>query len=314
MIKIKERRYSMCMTTTEFCDANANITANLPGFEQNLSVLKDTCVQIKLIGEEQKLDRTGLTESKNNLKSELIVLAADNARKLVAYAKLTNNATLLAEIDYSETDFKRFANNDVKDYAHIIYERAQTHVAELGNYGITAETQSHFIAAIDSFNASLTNPRIGATAKSQATKQLTVLFKTANRVLSEMDAVVEIVRLTEPNFYNGYRSVRKVMKAGKSSVRVKGLVTDAATGMPIKGVSVMFVAESELLKSKSADVAAVKSVVTKKTAEKGGFSVMSLASGTYQVRLKKAGYIDQVVMVNVNDGEMSVVNVSMMRN
>jgi hypothetical protein len=51
--------------------------------------------------------------------------------------------------------------------------------------------------------------------------------------------------------------------------------------------------------------------LVKKTAERGGFKVKSLASGTYQVTLKKVGYTDQVVTVNVNDGEMTELNVSL---
>jgi len=48
-------------------------------------------------------------------------------------------------------------------------------------------------------------------------------------------------------------------------------------------------------------------VVVKKTAEKGGFNIKSLAAGVYQVTLKKMGYTDQVITVSVNDGEMSLV-------
>jgi uncharacterized membrane protein len=51
--------------------------------------------------------------------------------------------------------------------------------------------------------------------------------------------------------------------------------------------------------------------LVKKTAEKGGFNVKNLASGTYQVTLKKVGYTEQVVTISVNDGEMTELNVSL---
>ena len=42
-----------------------------------------------------------------------------------------------------------------------------------------------------------------------------------------------------------------------------------------------------------------------------GFNITGLASGTYMVTLKKAGYADQVVTISVNDGEMTVLNVQL---
>jgi len=121
-----------------------------------------------------------------------------------------------------------------------------------------------------------------------------------------MDAAVEIIRLTQVNFYNGYKSARKVIDTGGSSFSVKEMVTDAKTGLPIKGVTVSFVLIDGTAKAKTANS---KPDVVKKTADKGGFNIIGLASGTYMVILKKAGYADQVVTISVNDGEMTVLNV-----
>lgn len=51
--------------------------------------------------------------------------------------------------------------------------------------------------------------------------------------------------------------------------------------------------------------------IVKKTAEKGGFNIKSLATGTYQVTSKKVGYADQVVTISVNDGEMTELKISL---
>ena len=65
-----------------------------------------------------------------------------------------------------------------------------------------------------------------------------------------------------------------------------------------------------MMMAKSSKASSPTVVVTKKTAEKGGIQVKSMPAGTYQVTLKKAGYADQIVTVSVNDGEMTVLNVS----
>ena len=310
MTNEQESRFSMYLAETGFCDSNATITTTLPNFATNVSSLKATCTQIQVIGEQQKIDKKGITQSKNQLRAQLVVLAADNARKLTAFAKFTNNQTLMAEVHYSESDFKKFADSALKDYAQIIYDRAQTNVAALTTYGITAATQTAFLSAITTYNATLATPRIGTTVTSQATKQLVTLFKAGDTALANMDAAVEIIRLSQPNFYNGYKAARKIIQTGAGSLSVKGVVTDASTGKPIKGVTVSFALDggSMMMAKASTATSTTPDTITKKTAKKGGFNIKSLPAGTYQVTIKKAGYTDQVITININDGEMTDFN------
>ncbi len=124
-----------------------------------------------------------------------------------------------------------------------------------------------------------------------------------------MDAAVEIVRLAEDNFYIGYKSARKVISKGNSKLAVKGTVADAQGGAPIKGVTVTFVLYGAMAKT-----ANVNPDFVKITAAKGGFNVKSLAAGTYQVTFKKAVYVLQTATVNVNDGELTIVNIALEKN
>lgn len=106
-----------------------------------------------------------------------------------------------------------------------------------------------------------------------------------------------------------HKSARKVIETGSGSLSVKGIVTDAQTGSPLKGVTVSFALDGGMMKAATASTSDPELV--KKTAEKGGFNVKSLASGTYQVTLKKAGYADQVATISVSDGEMTELKISL---
>jgi Carboxypeptidase regulatory-like domain len=317
MTNYQESKFSMYLATTGFCDANGSFTSALPNFTTNLTALKSTCTQIQSIGEQQKIVKTGITDNKNQLKSQVIALAVDNARKLIAYAKFTNNQTLMAEIHYTDSDFKRSSDSGVKDLAQIIYDRAQSNVASLATYGISTITQTALLTAINNYNATLAAPRIGITVTSQNTKQLATLFGSADALISNMDAAVEIIRVSQPNFYHGYRSARKVISSGKSMLSVRGVVTDATNGTTIKGATVIFqpLTNEPMMKaiSTSSPSSNKSTGVSKKTAEKGGFRIKSLPAGNYQVTIKKMGYADQTMTVSVNDGEMSVVNVEMVK-
>lgn len=308
----QENKLSMYFPVDAYCDANASITANLPNFNTNQMALKGAITSIKSNSEVQKVDRSGATTNKTKAGNQLIVIAADNARKMTAFAKFTNNSALLSEVNISEGKFKNFADTELRDYAQIIYSRAQTNITALAAYGITAATQTAFAAAIKTYSDSLALPRVSETTKAQATKQLELAFKTADTALKNMDIAVEIIRLSQPNYYKGYKSVRKIVSNGNRSLAVKGLVTDAMSGEPLKGVTLSFSMEGNNGLAKAARVATEK--VIKKTAEKGGFNIKSLPSGMYSVTIKKVGYADKVETVAVADGELTELKIQLSKN
>jgi len=311
MDAIQKSKLNMGMATRDYLLPNTTITTTLPNFTANYTSFTNTITQIQAIAELQDFEKTGISDSKGQQKATLCSLSADYSRKLVAFATFTNNPVLLKEIKISESELKRLADTDLKTKAQELYDRAQTNVSALSTYGITAATQTTLQTAITAFNASIPKPRLGIDEKKQATQQLTVLFKTFDTVLTNIDLAIDIVKLTQVNFYNGYKTARKIIVTGSSSLSVKGLVTDAETGEPVKGVTVSFALDDGTqMMAKAGKASSPTTVLTKKTAEKGGLQVKSLPSGTYIVTIKKVGFADQVVTISVNDGEMTVLNVS----
>jgi len=314
----QESYLSMFFTVALYGDANSSITSTLPNYSVNHAIVKNTIPQIQSIAELQKVDKKGITKDKNEQKASLIAIAADNARKISAFARFSNNIPLLGEVNISESDFKRCSDTALKDYAQIIYDRSNANLGALSSYNITEASQKEFLDTINSYNAALSTPRLGATIKSQATKQLVTLFETVNRALANMDAAVEIIRVSQPNFYNGYKTARKVIKTGGNSLMVKGSIVDAMTGEPLKGATLLFSPNIENTTMKTATNGIVASkrevVLTKRTAEKGGFNIKSLTSGVYEVTVKKHGYKEQVVTVAVTDGELSDLKIELAKN
>jgi hypothetical protein len=318
MTNPQETKYSMALTTRDYTAQNIGKFEKLPLFSENNQLLANTIDEIQVVAGIQKTDKKGTTAAKAQLADNLIVISADNSRKLCAYAKLTNNLELLGEVNITETKLRRCADAALKDYAQIIYDQAQANVAALDQYGITPETQTEFLNAIKEYNAAIPAPRMKTTLTSQATKQLAVLFDKLDIALSNMDAVIEIIRLSQPNLYNGYKTARKIVNVGTGSLTIKGTITDAKTGKPLKGATIQFCPEcvEPTMKAAANGINAAKEevVLTKKTAEKGGFNIKSLPEGVYKVTVKMIGYKDQVVTVVINDEELSDLNIELAKN
>lgn len=296
----------MLFAVRDFLILNLANIKDLPEFETKQSLLQNTILEIQRISELQKFDKTGLAREKQQLQDVLIMLTKGNSNKLTAFAKLKKDLVLLNEVKFSTSDLKRSPDSALKDLAQIIYDRAEASLDMLGGFGITRETQTVLLNAINSYNASLAKPRLGTMEKSQATKKLDILFKEGDKILGDIDAVINMLIIDNPNLLNGYKSARKVVVTGTNSFSLKGSAIESVTGIPLKGVTFTFASDNPMLAGKE-----IKPEVVKKTAEKGKFVIKSLPDGTYTVKVTKTGYKEKIVRVSVPAGELASLNVEL---
>lgn len=299
MTKTQEARERMFRYIIGISDENMGIIENLPNFLANLALLKTIVLDLGVVAKEQKIDTQGVRKYKLEQRKLLMVLGADNARKLASYAKLTNNTVLLGKVDYTDTDFKRFTDEALKDYAQIIYDSAEPIVSQLANYDITADTQLAFLNAINKYYEALVSPNLAETIRKQATEKMVLLLAAGDVCIANLAAAVEVVRLKEPIFYLGFKTAQKLSVKGKTKMAVKGQTTDAS-GNPLAHVKITILLNGTV-------------VMVKKTAAKGWFYISSLAQETYQFTFKKTGLVDQTIDVIVIDGELTRIKIIMVK-
>jgi hypothetical protein len=300
----------MLLAVRDYLLPNVELTKDLPEFSANFGAFQNTINEIQKIAELQKFDKTGLAKEKEQLRELLTMLVSENSLKLSAYAKLSNNIGLASEVKFTKSQLRKSPDTAVKDYAQIVYDKAEANLSALGSYGITQETQSVLLNAINAYNSSLSKPRLGLTEKSQATKQLAVLFQGADKLIGKLDAVINIIKMGKPEFYNSYRSARKVVETGTRSLILKASAIELPGGIPLKGATFTFVPDGGM---KVAELGAGggSTEIVKKTAEKGSFNVRNMPEGTYRVRVSKTGYKDKEVTVSVVPGEMAELRVEL---
>lgn len=206
----------------------------------------------------------------------------------------------------------------LRDYAQGIYDREQTNLTALVTYGVTAATQTALQAAITTFVTFIPKPRLSINEKNQSTVHLANYFDSADGAISNFDTIIEIVKISHANFYNGYKTARMIVETGIGSLAVKRLIADTTTGEPLKGAKLSFSpnGHDEALKAADNGGNTNKSEVmlTKRTADKGGFNIKSLPEGVYSATISKNGYKDQVETVAVTQGELSDLNIRLSKN
>lgn len=298
----------MVRVTDTYLDANPTITALMPGFLKYFTPLKTEIVQAQAIHEQQEFDKKGITADKNQQKATLIALAIDTARRIVAYATNTNNAVLLAEARFTESELKKSPDAVLKERCQVILDLATENADALEEYGVTAASLTLLKTTIDSFNTAIPKPRLSIADKKKATDQLATLCNAMAANLEKIDTLVEIVRTTHPDFYKEYKSVRKIIDTGKNSLALKIKVTDAQTGEPLANTTLTITPDNGTQKTASQ---IAKESIVKKTAAGGGLNVKSIEDGSYTVTASKPGYKNKSVTVNVVNEELAVLEIEM---
>ena len=300
---LQKARLSMYMVVRDFLNLYATIVEKLPNYAVNATTLKNNINQIQATGELQQFDKSGISDNKKQLRATLVAQAEDISLKMVAFATNMGNKILLKEVKYSKSELSHSADADLKNMSQCIHDRAHENIAALEVYGITEAMLDSFLAEINAFNEAIPSVREGTASAKLYTAQLDSLYKATDAALDNIDTIVEIVRLSQPDFYAGYQNSRMVINTGGNSVALKGVITDGANGEPLKGVTLTIT-----------PVDGSAEPIVKKTAEKGGFMVKSLAEGDYTVTISKSGYKEQTVTISITDGEMSELNIELSKN
>ena len=296
----QESKLKMYLTVRIFLLSNPAITAKLPNFNEFLAALDAAILQIQTSNEQHHLTTKGVTDNKQQLRDGLVTLTADNSAKIQAYAKYTHDTVLLAETKFNISALKIVTALELVDIANGLHSRINAHLTDLSPYALTTASQTEFRTAIDAFAESIPQPRQSQLKGKESTLLEKQGFAAADTALADIDAVVEIVKLTEPLFYAGYKNARKIVEQGAGTLQVQGIITEAANGKPIPNATLTFCLSGQT------DVA-----IEKETAAKGGFMIKSLPEGIYDITVKKVGFKTQTVTLTVRWDELCNVDVAM---
>jgi len=274
----------------QFLEILPNFTVLQTAFEANLT-------QIETLGNQQGLDISGLRTKKEEMKTATAQKVLDMCHRLEAFAKITGDVVLAKKVHYTDTYLSKAPDNTFMTSCNIIYDLAFEHKTAVADYGVTTEVLADLKEAIDDYKAVVDAPKEGTTEKKQATDQLAKLFTDQAAVLDKMDALLDLLKYSNPTLYAEYWDTRRI-EYRSGSLSVKCEVTDAATELPLGGAIIGFYMDGVL-------------VLEKTTANTGGITAKGFDNGTYTVNVTRLGYAPQTLMVHVLDVELTTIKVAM---
>ena len=300
------RKLVMYICLSKFLNNNSETTDPLPNFKIYFPKFLNNNGKIQDIYGLQQHEGIAGYVSKKSLRNKLVVAGHDIANKLYSYATLTNDSVLTREIHMGITTINRQSAPKLITTLRFIHEKATKHIANLDAYNITTadldtlkELTDQFVEIIPSYREKQINSKA-------ITNQLASLFADNDKILELIDRMVEIVRLTNPEFYSSYHDNRKVIYS-YSTLSLTGRITCAASGEPLKGAKVTFIPCNE----DGTPLTKAAKPLVKKSATKGIFKVRHMPEGTYIVIIEKPGYVTIKQTIVITNGETTVFEVAL---
>jgi len=228
-----------------YSDASAAVTAAIAAYGTTLTAFKAKVTAITTTGQLEAQVISGITISKADLKKALCTSTTGVAAALFAYASSISDAELKEKANYSYSDLFKLKDDELPLIVQNIHDEANTVVASLTPYGITAATLTAFQALIDQYSNKVSAPRNAKAQRAAYMEQLLTLFKEADAMLkNQLDKVALQLKPTQPDFYIAYKNNRIIIDAATSATQVTGTAKSSPGNNPVSGATVSVIGKT----------------------------------------------------------------------
>jgi len=153
----------------------------------------------------------GATASKNNAAVALAAVAMRIVNALFVFGNNTKNEQIKAECALNQSDFYQIRALTLIRICCRIAEMGKQYCAELGAYGIVESDLESLAAAIISFRKAREEQQQRLAEVKSGRRILYKDIAAADNILkNEIDPLMELLKDSDPGFYNQYRAARVI--------------------------------------------------------------------------------------------------------
>ena len=218
MNDVQENKLNMYRTVSAVLTNHAGEAAGVPAMVAARTALDASISLISDLAQAQNTATGGITLDKANLQQQMVETALRVAGAVKALATEQNDMTVKAQADITRTTFTRARDDMRDDIAQGIHDLAQSKVAQLADYGVTAATLTGLQTRIDAYVLSIAKPQTAKAERNTATTLLGQEFRRTDSILKDrLDGLVEQFKDSGTTFYSDYENARKTVNTGSRS-------------------------------------------------------------------------------------------------
>lgn len=207
------------------------------------------------------------------------------AKGTFAFATATNNNTLKATVNWTESKLSKLQKEQVDDVCEAIHDAADANAAALVAYGITALDITAALAAINAYRPLTGKTKMTKVAINNAKSQMQELVSgvISFELKGQLDGLIGTLKTSNKAYYDKYISMRKIDDLANTHAKVRMQVRDEDTDAFLNDVTFKMY--------KVGEAAVYKQGVTK---DKGTLTIPEVDVADYDFEWSKAGYITYI--------------------
>ncbi len=283
----QEAKLGANSATLKHLEDNRDIWITSPAFNEAFTTYKEKHEQIKDVVKNKARKLAGVFITKTNKRSSLVENALSKAGSLRAYAHKIGDATLQAAMTFTRSELQNMRDNKLGPVCAHILEELRRLAVEMGAYDITGEMIDQFATQIAEFTSASSSARTATSSRKSLGKSLAELLAEMDAFAdNQLDPLMLRYLTTHSLFYDEYNNNRTIVDPKTSPTQFSGLITDEATGLPLKNVMVS-IPDTLYITNAKAD---------------GRYKLRVPKNGTYTLVFEIAGYAD----VTITDAELKL--------
>lgn len=291
-----ENRLNMYLVMQEFLNTVPATTLDtMPGFGDFFANFTTNVELIRTKNESQQASRVGYRMMKSAGKRDTVTNAIFVANCINAYALSANNLVLEQQIKFTKSELLKKRDSAMADDVQFIISKAIEYLAEVTPFGIKQEQINELTTKLENYNANIPLPRVNINKRKLLTKEINELFIATDAILTRMDSLVDIMVITDNDFYVTYYYSRKIVNNHGRKLSLRGYVTTTTTESPIVGVKVTIPALN----------------AETKTTERGYYEFKNLPAGMHNLIFNRVDFVETRKQAGVISGQRVQLNVTM---
>ncbi|HZK97329.1 MAG TPA: hypothetical protein VFC67_24215 [Prolixibacteraceae bacterium] len=212
MNKRQINKSRMFETVDAVLDKNSSLFASLPELVSAHQRFKEGKTLILQYRQVQEAETTGLTTSKEIVKTDFINSILKFSAALRAYATSTKNEDLKAKAHYVSSELKKVPDPILFDVGTLLLGLANPIKTELTKYSVSEEEIAEMQTLLPAFKLAYPQQRVATTESKMSTGNIDKVFKSTMKLLKEViDELMLPFRFSKPDFYNTYKNARIIV-------------------------------------------------------------------------------------------------------
>ncbi|HZL12390.1 MAG TPA: hypothetical protein VFC65_20585 [Prolixibacteraceae bacterium] len=176
------------------------------------ATLQDGLVVLGRNRQVQETDNSGLTDTKTDLRTNLVNLMFFLSVAIKSYANSMKDMDLKAKANYSKAELKQSPDPVLYDIGILLVNLASPILPELSKYFVSSEKITELNALLSGFNLAIPQKRVANSVSKVSTGNIgEVIVKLSKLLKGEIDVLMRLFEESQPDFYKAYKNARIIV-------------------------------------------------------------------------------------------------------